>query len=158
MKYSLPMSLVEGFETRFDTAMSRGFAPFPLPLERANRSNSSPFIIGYDKFAISFGSGRSRQQLLKLQIELLGTLRSMNLRPVFALCGGSFVDPGVDAPGDLDQLLFYEGRLGEREMAGMFNRLARFKASGLDCQLHPADVAPVLVARIAAFYARVRTH
>lgn len=153
MTSRLPWLLLQSSERQFEISLARGLPPFPQPLGRANRSNSTPFLVGEPCFRSVFATTARRKRLLELFDHLLAQLRAQALRPSFALCGGSFVNLDIAHPRDLDMVLFYQGNPTDGGAELLQQVQVKLRQQGLDCQLHPSDVDPVLVAQVTAFYA-----
>lgn len=150
---TLPDKLLANFEAQFLAGADHRWNAFPDDISMSNRFNSSPYLISYTLFKKVFCLNEHRRSLVVTLDELCVTMIAENHPPSFALIGGSFANTHISFPNDIDTVLFYLGVATRQSIKKISIKLTEGRLLGLDCTIHPAECSPILVAKLAAFYA-----
>ena len=137
----------------FDTAAGRGFPLFLDGEATSNAINATPYAIGYPGFRAAFAAWPGRAALIR-SIDSVRDLANRSVTVVGMMIGGSFLDPAIPAPGDVDLLMLY--RDGDRDAGAGAARLADLRRTArtmdVDVRFIPLDHDPLMLVKIVSYF------
>ncbi|WP_139074410.1 DUF6932 family protein [Xanthomonas bromi] len=134
-----------------DAQPGHGF--FPNNIADATPFNSAPFVVDWDHIQNHYLANSRRRDIydsLGLFIQLVEEVAELSC----CLIGGSFIDPEVEHPADIDVVIFYTARSGlDRDLGRMLKKITnRALMRDIDVRFVPCDTAPWITIKIAAFF------
>ena len=137
----------------FDTAADRGFPLFLGHEAASNALNATPYVTGYTEFTKRLSTWPGRPALLE-SMDRIRYEADHHARIVGILIGGSFLDPTRQTPRDLDLLMLYEARDGDRgESASRLIELRRrARTLDIDVRFIPIDSDPLMLVKIVSYF------
>lgn len=149
----MPPALSRLYAPAFERAALTGFALFPDGVPSANPVNAAPYVCTPAQLAAVCTSDPRRAALIGSWSQMLGSLASLGLDPVFSLVGGSVLDKARGMPGDFDCIVFYrclaQAGGGPGQLADLACEAAR---DGIDARFVPIDGPPIVLAKSLAFF------
>lgn len=124
-------------------------------IARSSPGSASPYLIDEANFYRIFAVGDARRALADRLRAALETLET-HCRFQAMLVGGSMLDLNVQAPRDLDAVVFYAAQDGVASptIAEALSRLTEAsKAHGLDLRFVPTDASPLITIKAACYFA-----
>lgn len=150
----MPEVAMDPFEAFFEEALEKGFPRFLGTDRNSTPFNATPYVTDLPRFYEVFADEPGRADLTAALKEVLAEASSLGAEPYVALVGGSFINPAVERPNDLDCALFYRAdREGHDALAeGLVALRKSGKARGIDMRFFPVDMEPVILMKIAMYF------
>ena len=134
-----------------EAAERLGFPPFVGPERESTPLNATPFVAHINE-AGEGGFLSNRTPFIRQLRVALERLRASHAVPIAALLGGSAIGPKL-APSDLDCVVFYEEKKGQKLRPNHIAKLQKeMKQCNLDVRFIPADGDPVLFIKTVSFF------
>ncbi|MFN7127789.1 MAG: DUF6932 family protein [Brevundimonas sp.] len=127
-----------------------GFSPFPDGERRATPLSAFPFHLRLRDLDADWGYTPQRADLARNVHRLIGRVADTGVAPYALLIGGSFADRTVDAPRDVDLVMFYTGVAEDARLTEL--QITAKKTHLIDCRLIPVDGDPLIVIRASVFF------
>ncbi|MFC5371070.1 DUF6932 family protein [Brevundimonas faecalis] len=140
-------------EDAYRKARTVDFPLFPEGGDAATPFNAYPFHARFSDLETDWTFSQARCRLVQALGGVIIDARTIGVRPAALLIGGSFADRAVDAPADLDTVIYYSSTSGDSAglALGDLQHRAKHEAK-IDCRFIPIDVDPLVIIRATAFF------
>ena len=134
----------------YQRVRSSGFLAFPDGERRATPLSAFPFHLRLSDLDSDWQFAPQRVMLVSNMRGLLDRVVETGAIPYALLIGGSFADRTVEAPRDVDAVLFYSGAADTTRLAKL--QIEAKTALFIDCRMVPVDADPLIVIRSSVFF------
>ncbi|WP_126012953.1 hypothetical protein [Sphingomonas sp. ABOLH] len=111
--------------------------------------SGSPYLVNMDWFCSYLGFNNHRKELIEIFLGYIDNLKIFEIKPTFALIGGSFVSDKSE-PKDIDGVIAYTG--SEKSDFKGIKEIVNRKNIFLDIRLVPEDTGGIYLTKILCYY------
>lgn len=141
-------------QTVFENAAANGFPSFTRPIEGSGPYNSSPYVCSESSGLLFFSTLPGRQNLTMALQAAMCEVKSL-VTVACTMIGGSFINPAVGRPNDVDVVFFY-ALTREAAAQGTVEPIAALSKSlrrlRIDARFVPVDSDPWVIVKLASYY------